>query len=145
MTSTVLSLAIAIVGSIAALTGGPTASLAAAPGGPRRPAVARAEAAGDRCADGSLSADRDACRREAAAVQAERARGADVDVPDPATLERNARARCERLPDDLRADCLSRAAGHGSTDGSVEGGAILRETVKRELGGRPPVVPVEVR
>lgn len=108
------------------------------------PTVPQAADERERC-DQPAVIDREACLREIAAVRAERSRGADVDVPDRETLLRNARARCEPLPEDQRADCLSRAEGRGAAQGSVEGGAILRETVKREIGSPAPVVPVEIR
>lgn len=75
--------------------------------------------------------DLNVCLREAAAARAEERRaGADgADRSDAATLERNAFARCERLPADHRLACERRLRGEGSVQGSVIEGGIVRELV----------------
>lgn len=97
------------------------------------------------CHDGRSEDRKAACLREAAAAQAERSRG--VLGQDDRAFRENARRRCEPLPDDQRADCLTRVEGLGSARGSVEEGAIIRETVtiQREIRGPGPIVPVEVK
>lgn len=97
------------------------------------------------CHDGRPEDRKAACLREAAAAQAERAKG--VLGQDDRAFRENARRRCEPLPDDQRADCLTRVEGLGETRGSVEEGAIIRETVtiQREIRGPGPIVPVEVK
>lgn len=48
-----------------------------------------------------------------------------------AALERNLLDRCERVPAELRTDCLTQMRGEAQTDvyGSVSGGGILRKTI----------------
>ena len=96
------------------------------------------------CQDGRPDDQKAACLREAAAAQAERAKGV-LGQDDRALLE-NARRRCDPLPPDQKADCLSRVGGQGSVEGSVREGAIIRETVtiRREIRGPEPVVPVVI-
>ena len=121
---------------------------------PQSQAPAQSPAQGDReqyereaaaCQDGRSDDRKAACLREAAAAQAERAKG--VLGQDDRAFRENARRRCEPLPDDQRADCLTRVEGLGSSRGSVEEGAIIRETVtiQREIRGPGPIVPVEVK
>ena len=97
------------------------------------------------CYDGRPDDRKEACLREAAAAQAERAKGL-LGQEDRAFRE-NARRRCDPLPDDQRADCLTRVEGLGGARGSVEEGVIIRETVtiRREIRGPGPIVPVEVK
>ncbi len=96
------------------------------------------------CHDGRAEDQKAACLSEAAAAQAERAKGV-LGQDDRALLE-NARRRCDPLPPDQKADCLSRVGGQGSVEGSVREGAIIRETVtiRREIRGPEPVVPVVI-
>jgi len=96
------------------------------------------------CQDGRPDDQKAACLREAAAAQAERAKG--VLGQDDKALVENARRRCDPLPPDQKADCLSRVGGLGSVEGSVREGAIIRETVtiQREIRGPAPVVPVVI-
>lgn len=121
---------------------------------PQAQAQAQSQTQGDReqydhevaaCHDGRPEDRKAACLREAAAAQAERARG--VLGQDDRAFRQNARRRCEPLPDDQRADCLTRVEGLGNARGSVEEGAIIRETVtiQREIRGPEPIVPVEVK
>ncbi|MFT3800539.1 MAG: hypothetical protein QM766_04905 [Burkholderiaceae bacterium] len=102
----------------------------------------------ERCNDPSVYQDKDACLREAAAARAARVRdetsGRSQSV-DPAEYSRNEARRCDPLPPDLRADCLARVEGEGFAAGSVGGGGIFRESITREIGAQPPVVPVEIK
>jgi hypothetical protein len=72
------------------------------------------------------------CLREAGAAYDAARKGQLRSAGD---AERNARARCEPLPQAQRNDCLARARGEGenTAHGSVEGGGILRETVTRTI------------
>ena len=77
------------------------------------------------------------CMREAAAARDEARRGRLADRG--ASYEKNALQRCDRLPDDDRRDCMMRMQGQGTTtSGSVDGGGIYRETVRRVPGPMPP-------
>jgi hypothetical protein len=76
------------------------------------------------------------CLREAGAAYDAARKG---QLRSPSDAERNARARCEQLPEAQRNDCLARARGEGEStvQGSVEGGGILRETVTRTITPAP--------
>lgn len=108
---------------------------------PARPEYDRDVAA---CNDGRPDDQKAACLREAAAAQAERARGVLGD--DDRQLRENARRRCDPLPEDQKADCLMRVGGEGKVEGSVREGAIIRETITTDsaVQGPPPVVPVVI-
>ena len=80
------------------------------------------------CLSGQSGQDRGTCLREAAAAYQE-ARGArrGAALPDdPDRYARNARLRCQSLPQAERPECEARMSS-GSTSGSVTGGGILRE------------------
>jgi len=99
----------------------------AAPG-----SAARAQAERATC-DG-VQQDRAACLREAGAARQEAGRNG-LTAADSASHEQNALARCQLQPAADRADCEARirgAAGSGSstTEGSVMGGGVIRETVR---------------
>jgi hypothetical protein len=55
----------------------------------------------------------------------------------PDVLQRNVLMRCQPLPEPLRADCMARMQGRGTTSGSVDAGGIYRELVTREVGVSP--------
>lgn len=103
---------------------GPTLAQAAAASADAAGAYQRERAA---CLSIQSAEDRATCLREAAAVYAQRRKGASPE--DAAALERNAQLRCDALPGDDRKDCLARMQGQGSTSGSVSGGGVLREKV----------------
>lgn len=90
--------------------------------------LAWAQANGMAC-DGKQQ-DRTACLREAGAAQQEAQRGG-LSNPGPDVERQNALARCQRQPVADRADCEARIEGMGrtSTEGSVMGGGVIRETV----------------
>lgn len=104
----------------------------AAPDGARQ----RYEQERARCLNGQSHQDQATCLREAASAYAE-ARAGRLGNGPQAQYQRNAQARCERLPADDRADCLQRMQGHGTISGSVEGGGIYRETVTVTIGDAP--------
>lgn len=73
-----------------------------------------------------------ACRREAGAAREEARRGG-LTTPAEGSAGANAMARCQLQPASDRADCEARVRGSGAgtttTEGSVMGGGIIRETV----------------
>ncbi|MCU4120952.1 hypothetical protein [Variovorax sp. N23] len=74
--------------------------------------------------------DRAACLREAGAARQE-ARRNGLTSASPSDYEQNALARCGLQPMADRAACEARVKGTGmsSTEGSVLGGGVIRETV----------------
>jgi hypothetical protein len=74
--------------------------------------------------------DRAACLREAGAAQQEARRGG-LSNAGSAAEDQNALARCQLQPVADRAECEARIKGIGqtSTEGSVMGGGVIRETV----------------
>lgn len=91
------------------------------------------------CMNGSSNQDRATCLREAGAALAEARKGKAGG--SAADYERNASARCDRLPDPDRRDCLARMKGEGTTSGSAARGGIYRELVTREVGTPVVVAP----
>jgi hypothetical protein len=91
------------------------------------------------CSKKPVGDARTTCLREAGAAYDAARKGQLRSAGD---AERNARARCEPLPQAQRNDCLARARGEGESTahGSVEGGGILRETVTRTI---TPAAPAE--
>ena len=79
------------------------------------------------CNSGQSSQDADTCRLEARNALAEAKRGGLTDAPGQ--YQANAIQRCADLPGNNRSDCESRLRGEGRSEGSVDGGGILRETV----------------
>ena len=79
------------------------------------------------CMSGKSHQDQATCLREAdnaydAAKKGALASGAGSD------LQKNATARCEAQPAADRAACVERILGAGSTEGSVKGGGLIRQT-----------------
>lgn len=74
--------------------------------------------------------DRAACQREAVAAKQEAQRNG-LTSASQSTYDQNALARCQLQPVTDRADCEARVKGTGlsSTEGSVLGGGVIRETV----------------
>jgi hypothetical protein len=134
-------------------------ALAAAPPALAAPAAAASAASNPAPTEASLRAtyekDRAACNKKPvgdARATCLREAGAAYDAARKGQLrsagdaERNARARCEPLPEAQRNDCLARARGEGETTvrGSVEGGGTLRETVTRTITpAEPAPAPAE--
>lgn len=79
------------------------------------------------CNSGQSSQDPATCRLEARNALAEAKRGGLNDAPGQ--YQANALQRCADLPGDNRSDCESRVRGEGRSEGSVEGGGLIRETV----------------
>lgn len=78
-----------------------------------------------RCLSGQSQQDRETCLREAGAALQESGRGG---LATGGGLGQNAVERCNAQPPADRAACVARIQGGGKTEGSVEGGGILRET-----------------
>ncbi|WP_018903582.1 hypothetical protein ABL841_03425 [Variovorax paradoxus] len=99
------------------------ASQAQAPG-----TAARAQQERATC-DG-VQQDRAACLREAGAARQEAGRNG-LTSANPSGYDANAMARCREQPAADRADCEARLQGGArtSTEGSVMGGGVIRETV----------------
>jgi len=91
--------------------------------------IARADDPGQNVCDG-VAQDKAACMREKGAAR-EQARAGNLPSGDPATLRRNAMARCAAQPASDRAACEARVTGAGDTTtrGSVSGGGKIRTTV----------------
>lgn len=79
------------------------------------------------CNSGKSHQDRATCLREADNAYAEAKKGALANNAG-ADLQKNATARCEAQPPADRADCIQRILGAGTTEGSVKGGGLIRET-----------------
>lgn len=78
-----------------------------------------------RCLSGASHQDRATCLREAGAARQEAGRGGLTTGGD---LAANATARCNAQPAADREACVQRVMGAGSTQGSVEGGGVIRQT-----------------
>jgi hypothetical protein len=77
------------------------------------------------CQSGASNQSSADCLREAAAAQQP---GGNTAAPSSAaSLQANARQRCEALPAGDQQSCLLRMQGAGSVSGSVEAGGLLRE------------------
>lgn len=89
-----------------------------------------ARAQQERATCDGLQQDRAACLREAGAARQEAGRNGLTSV-GPGRADANAMARCREQPAADRADCEARLQGGArtSTEGSVMGGGIIRETV----------------
>ena len=80
------------------------------------------------CAAKQEPSSREACLREAGAVRQEALLGKVDTTTTPGDLRRNAMARCQAHQDALdRSVCERRMLGEGETQGSVEGGGLLRQ------------------
>lgn len=106
---------------------GLSAAAAPADSGGERARFERERAA---CLDGRSNQARSTCLAEAQAAYAQARQGRLGD--EHADLARNARQRCQGLPQADREDCLARMDGRGTVSGSVEGGGLLRELVTVE-------------
>ncbi|MBP6853898.1 MAG: hypothetical protein KA164_20040 [Rhodoferax sp.] len=79
------------------------------------------------CNSGRSNQDLPTCRLEARNALTEARRGGLVDAPE--TYLGNAQKRCLALEGIDRSACEARMQGQGKTEGSVQGGGILRESV----------------
>lgn len=105
-----------------------------------QPDDAQYQAALQQC-EGMAPDSRDACRKEAAAVQQEIRQGRRH--PDAnASYRLNRQSRCDHLPAQQRQDCLRLMSDpQATTRGSVDGGGILRETVIPVPAAPAPAAP----
>ncbi|MES2247295.1 MAG: hypothetical protein V4645_08450 [Pseudomonadota bacterium] len=119
--STLSTAALVAVGGFF-MVGAPLAS-AQAPGSDARMQKERATCDG-------VQQDRAACLREAGAARQEAGRNG-LTAPGAAREDANAMARCSEQPVADRADCEARMRGGArtTTEGSVMGGGVIRETV----------------
>jgi len=92
------------------------------------------------CTSGQSNQDRVTCLREAGAAFAQARHEGLSDGPSP--YARNARQRCEALPQDDRQGCLARMQGQGTTSGTAASGGIYRELVTPEVTPPNPAVPL---
>ncbi|MEZ5707426.1 MAG: hypothetical protein R3E56_20665 [Burkholderiaceae bacterium] len=73
---------------------------------------------------------RQACLREAGAARQAARRGNTPVDPSPAELQRNALARCEVHTNPVDHDaCVRMVKGEGATQGSVQEGGVIRQTI----------------
>lgn len=91
------------------------------------------------CEAGRSGQDRATCMREAGAAHQERQRNNLNNVQADAQLRANAAARCDRLPPERREGCMALRGSNVETQGSVQGGGVLRQTTIREVGEPRPV------
>lgn len=93
-------------------------------------ASAQGSVAAEKARCDGVQQDKAACQREAGAARQEAQRGG-LTSASGATYDQNALARCQLQPAADRADCEARVRGSGtsSTQGSVMGGGVIRETV----------------
>ncbi len=94
------------------------------------------------CMSGQSNQDRATCLREAGAAFAQARHDGLSDGPTP--YARNARQRCEGLPQDDRQGCLARMQGQGTTSGTAASGGIYRELVTREVILPSTAVPLSL-
>jgi hypothetical protein len=80
------------------------------------------------CLSGQSHQDRATCLKEAGAAYEEARRGALAGGSASTSFSQNATARCEAQPPADREACVQRVMGAGSTEGSVKGGGIIRQT-----------------
>ncbi len=106
------------------------AALLAAPSAFAQTAEQRYQAEVARCNAGQTQQDRATCLREAGAARDE-ARKGNLATPQPTDMASNATDRCKAQPAADQAACMQRIEGTGvtTTQGSVEGGGVIRETV----------------
>jgi hypothetical protein len=124
-----LRFAVAAVAAFAVFGAAAEGSRAPANAGTSADADAQARYQQERaaCMNGRSSQDQATCLKEAGAALAEGRRGnltsGKGQLPD------NRMDRCNALTGDEKSDCIARMRGEGTTEGSVEGGGILREKV----------------
>ncbi|GAA3986272.1 hypothetical protein GCM10022279_06670 [Comamonas faecalis] len=95
------------------------------------PAQIQQTYARDKAACEALAGDaRATCLREAGAAD-QAARAGQLTSADAATYQANALRRCDVFKSrDDRADCLDRMGAGAQVEGSVQGGGLLRESVR---------------
>jgi hypothetical protein len=83
------------------------------------------------CNSGQSQQDRATCLKEANNAYAEARRGALNNSGGGNNFSQNAIERCKAQPVADQDACVQRIMGAGSTEGSVKGGGLLRETETR--------------
>jgi hypothetical protein len=83
-----------------------------------------------RCMRGESSQALATCLKEAGAAYEEARHGRLGEVP-AADLARNATQRCSAQPPSDREACMQRILGAGNTEGSVDGGGLIRRNESR--------------
>jgi len=111
-------------------------AFAATPSGSAQDRYAAERAA---CESGRSGQDRATCLREVGAARQERQRNNLNNVQSDAQLRANAAARCDRLPPERREGCMALRGDNVQVQGSVPGGAVLRQTTIREVGEPRPM------
>jgi hypothetical protein len=101
----------------------PAAVLAAQPSG-SSDAEANYKSEVARCKSGMSGQDQATCLREAGAARQQAMQGG---LTSTGGYDQNAIARCQRLPADQRQNCISLMNSPAQTQGSVEGGGMLRQ------------------
>ena len=92
------------------------------------------------CMSGQSNQDRATCLREAGAAFAQARHEGLNDGAAP--YARNARQRCDALPQEDRQGCLARMQGQGTTSGTAASGGIYRELVTRDVVPPTTAVPL---
>jgi hypothetical protein len=80
------------------------------------------------CTSGQSQQDRATCLKEAENAYSEARRGALNNSGAGRNLAQNATQRCNAQPAADREACVQRITGTGSSEGSVKGGGIIRQT-----------------
>lgn len=80
------------------------------------------------CMSGKSHQDRATCLKEANNAYSEARRGALNNSGAGRNLAANATARCDAQPAADREACVQRVLGAGTTEGSVKGGGMIRQT-----------------
>ena len=101
--------------------------------GTKTPSAADAQYERDRqacMAQTGSEVSRQACLREAGAARQAARRGDELVDPAPSELQRNALARCEVHTDPVdHAACVRMVQGEGMSQGSVQEGGVIRQTI----------------
>jgi hypothetical protein len=117
---------------------------AATASGPSEPpaAIALHQQQRAACTKVTSAPERANCNRRADAALAEALRAQTEQRENPAALAQNAMRRCQAQPMDSREACERIARGEGSTSGSVEAGATVKElTIRTVEPGPDPAAP----
>ncbi len=80
------------------------------------------------CLSGHSNQNQATCLREAGAAQRQNLVGQGS--PSAELMEANALRRCDAFVGEARQSCVFRIQGHGTVDGSVAAGGILRKLIE---------------
>lgn len=80
------------------------------------------------CKSGATGQPLETCLREAGAALQE-SRRQNLQEASPEQRQQNILARCNRLPEAQRQNCVTQMTAPSNVRGSVQGGGVLRETV----------------